>query len=426
MCGAEGRSGSERTKADSILLSFSPHGRGRRCRVWAATRCRFFLAVLSLMCAHEAASFVPLPAPALCSFSLAARESLVSATPPRFGIRTAVSRAGVRRMREHNGKGGEGPSDLPEGWASAIDDASGDTYYYNEAGESSWEKPAGEGAGDAQEPVHSLSTVESLLVSARRNFLRNVAVWFVVSWSISKMFPNPETAERAAAPSSGAAKIGGGGRTEDLMKMEGEVMEVDAAAKEAVINSVQAEVVQAVSSALEEALQLEFGGWFGIVLVPLFRPLALFATDLMLDLQEESLAGEWRESIALKDESETKPQIWQKAAAQTSTVMIARSAAARTSLLVPLGHFGGMFDQPTVTKILTKTLMKVEENLAFEIRQRLDRQKLPNGGKDWFENYAINSQIAAEKAQAQFRLQSLSTLQWWIPSPLSWAQRTLR
>ena len=33
------------------------------------------------------------------------------------------------------------PARLPEGWQSAVDTATGATYYYNEQGASQWERP---------------------------------------------------------------------------------------------------------------------------------------------------------------------------------------------------------------------------------------------------------------------------------------------
>jgi hypothetical protein len=36
---------------------------------------------------------------------------------------------------------GRGRAELPGGWASAVDPATGRTYYYNAEGETSWERP---------------------------------------------------------------------------------------------------------------------------------------------------------------------------------------------------------------------------------------------------------------------------------------------
>ena len=41
---------------------------------------------------------------------------------------------------ETTGDGEEGP--LPAGWSAAVDDATGQTYYYNEAGQTTWERPS--------------------------------------------------------------------------------------------------------------------------------------------------------------------------------------------------------------------------------------------------------------------------------------------
>jgi len=49
----------------------------------------------------------------------------------------------TKALQEESGTAGvgRGRAELPGGWASAVDPATGRTYYYNPEGETSWERP---------------------------------------------------------------------------------------------------------------------------------------------------------------------------------------------------------------------------------------------------------------------------------------------
>jgi len=346
----------------------------------ARRRARFTVHALSLAFLPIASTFLPPAAPPALARPGGAPDRHAGRSL-RYGLAGAGSCrwAGLARGRARMGDcDDDGPwsPGLPEGWAAATDDASGDTYYYNEqTGDSTWERPLA-AAAPAEAPASENSRIGKLLAS-RRTFLRNVVIWFAVSWGYSKVFPSEESRR---GPGSAMMAMGTGD----------EMMGMRAAAKEALTNSAQAEVVDAVSAALGETLVLQFGA-FGAAMVPLFRPLALFATDLALDLQEEALVSDEREEEPRAPQAqrqgsgdESLRRAVTNAAGQTSTVVMARAAAAQTSLWLVLGDFGGIFDKPTVTKILIKTLTKVGDTLKSVDRERHEREHereaLPNGG----------------------------------------------
>lgn len=151
-------------------------------------------------------------------------------------------------------------------------------------------------------------------------------------------------------------------------------------------NSAQAEIVDVVSTSLADLVGVEFF-W-----VPLFRPLALFITDVALDLKAEA---EEQQAERKKQEKETffaKIGPWKSrdvprkppdpsaalanAAQQTTNVVIARGAVGRVSAVRQLGY---LMDPATVTKILIKTSAKIEERLEDNWQRRAAERKRRQG-----------------------------------------------
>jgi hypothetical protein len=76
-------------------------------------------------------------------------------------------------------------------------------------------------------------------LASRRTFLRNVVIWFAVSWGFQKVFPRPSPVLPGAARGSRAWG------SDDAVPIEDEMMLMRSAATEALTNSAQAEVVDA-------------------------------------------------------------------------------------------------------------------------------------------------------------------------------------
>ena len=186
------------------------------------------LSALCFVCLREATSFHPSP---LNIIAPASRHST-----QRAGMSIAGGRRYLSLQTRNNGEYFEGnaTTDLPRGWYSALDASCGDTYYYNEAGDSTWERPTEKHAyrrvvprqprsnttkqarymsrgvrgtvsgrvgtrpkseqlsesSTSSGPEHQVSSskITALLLS-RRNFFKNVAVWFAVSWIFREIYP---------------------------------------------------------------------------------------------------------------------------------------------------------------------------------------------------------------------------------------------
>ena len=259
---------------------------------------------------------------------------------------------------------------LPEGWASAVDPSSGQIYYYSEEGETTWTRPV-DGSQAGKNETHQLSGFSSFdfelfLVSRRRNFLKNIALWFAVSWFFQLVFPDRIFERPQTKKMPGAISVAP--HDNDVSAAS----EIKAAAEEALTNSAQAEVVELWSTTLAEFVADVLGAEVAGPFVPLLRPLALFVTDLAIDMQEEMNAERLAEEPRAKQswlqpwlKEDTKKHSGllgaiKNAARGTSNVMVSRSAAGQ---LVASGSLGQLLEAGTVTKILIKTLDKVEKVL---------------------------------------------------------------
>ena len=259
---------------------------------------------------------------------------------------------------------------LPEGWASAVDHSSGQIYYYSEEGETTWTRPV-DGSQAGKNETHQLSGFSSFdfelfLVSRRRNFLKNIALWFAVSWFFQLVFPDRIFERPQTKKMPGAISVAP--HDDDVSAAS----EIKAAAEEALTNSAQAEVVELWSTTLAEFVADVLGAEVAGPFVPLLRPLALFLTDLAIDMQEEMNAERLAEEQRKKQswlqpwlKEDTKPHSGlpgaiKNAARGTSNVMVSRSAAGQ---LMASGSLGHILEAGTVTKILIKTLDKVERVL---------------------------------------------------------------